>query len=235
MIRSLDRCVWTSAALLSALILPSIFHQPVGWIPPAVVTALAVLAAVRPYDALLIVAGLGPLAGVIFVVLRTGTPAHIFSKRWRSPSSPALRSGAFSGLGRPRCVRRLYVSVILLLTLVLASAAFSAAVMVAEEPGWTPVTLLRSLTVEDYLVLSNPITAAGLFAEGLLLLLAVSDLCGEAPGRRRDVARMLVIAAAAAAFSTSCVSPQWRSPARIHGAHFSASWPACASTSISAT
>ena len=89
---------------------------------------------------------------------------------------------------------------ILLLILVLASAAFSAAVMVAEEPAWAPITLLRSLTVEDYLVLSNPITAAGLLAEGLLLFLAVSDLCGEAPGRRREVARMLVIGAAAAAF-----------------------------------
>ena len=72
--------------------------------------------------------------------------------------------------------------------------------MVAEEPGWAPITLLRSLTIEDYLVLSNPITAAGLLAEGLLLFLAVSDLCGEAPGRRREVARMLVIGAAAAAF-----------------------------------
>ena len=102
---------------------------------------------------------------------------------------------------RPPALRPwLYVSVIVLLALVLASGAFSAAVMVAEEPGWAPITLLRSLTVEDYLVLSNPITAAGLLAEGLLLLLAVSDLCGEAPGRRRDVARILVIGAAAAAF-----------------------------------
>ena len=163
-------------------------------------TAVVVLAAVRPYDALLIVAGLGPLAGVIFVVLRTGdSGAHFFEamtvafiagfavQRVFRPRPPSLRSW-------------LYVSVIVLLALVLASGAFSAAVMVAEEPGWAPVALLRSLTIEDYLVLSNPITAAGLFAEGLLLLLAVTDLCGEAPGRRREVARMLVIGAAAAAF-----------------------------------
>ena len=200
MIRSLDRCVWTSAALLSALILPSIFHQPVGWLPPAVVTALGLLAAVRPYDALLIVAGLGPLAGIIFVVLRTGDHGgHFFEamtvafiagfavRRVFQPRPPSLRPW-------------LYVSVILLLAIILASGAFSAAVMVAEEPGWAPVALLRSLTIEGYLVLSNPITAAGLLAEGLLLLLAVTDLCGEAPGRRREVARMLVIGAAAAAF-----------------------------------
>ena len=200
MIRSLDRCVWTSAALLSALILPSIFHQPVGWIPAAALTALAIIAAVRPFDALLVFAALGPLAGVIFVLFRTAESGGRF---YEAMAVAFIAGFAVRRIVRPRPPSTrpwLYVSVILLLTLILASAAFSAAVMVAEEPGWAPITLLRSLTIEDYLVLSNPITAAGLFAEGLLLFLAVTDLCGDAPGRRRDVARMLVIGAAAAAF-----------------------------------
>jgi O-antigen ligase len=75
----------------------------------------------------------------------------------------------------------------------------SAAILVVEQPSWPPVELLHSLVIEDYLIVSNPITAAGLFAEGLLLMLAVADLCGGDPRRRREIARMLMIGAAAAA------------------------------------
>jgi O-antigen ligase len=200
LIRLLDRSVWTSAALLSALILPSIFHQPVGWAPIAAVTALAIVAALRPYEALLILAALGPLASMIFVLLRTGESGVRFHE--------AMAVAFLGGFALRRIVQPrppafgpwLYASTILLLALVLASGAFTAAIMVAEEPGWPPMQLLRNLTVEDYLIFSGPLSATGLFAEGLLLFLAVAGLCGSVPARRRDVVRMMIIGAAAAAF-----------------------------------
>ncbi|MBA2260248.1 MAG: O-antigen ligase family protein [Acidobacteria bacterium] len=200
MTRTIDRAIWTSAAILSALFLPSIFHQPIGWAPAALVTILAIAAALRPYEALLVFAALGPLATMVFVLVRTADS----NVRYHEATALAFLGGfAVRRLFSPRpspLPPWLYVSVTALLALVLASGVVSAAIMVVEEPAWPLMQLLRNLLVENYLVLSNPITAAGLFAEGLLMLLAVADLCDGVPARRRDVARMLIIGAAAAAF-----------------------------------
>lgn len=54
--RLMERAAWMLAAVLAGLCLVSIYHQPVGWGPLLVVTALALGAACRPYDALLVLA-----------------------------------------------------------------------------------------------------------------------------------------------------------------------------------
>ena len=101
---------------------------------------------------------------------------------------------------RPPVPNAWHASVIVLLTLVLASgdvqrrharrrgSRIAADAAVAELDRSSTIWCCRAR-----------LPAAGLFAEGLFLLLAVADLCSGAPGRRRDVARMMVIGAAAAA------------------------------------
>jgi O-antigen ligase len=79
MIRHAARiAVWLAIAALSAVLVSAFFQKPI----PASVTAglagLAALAVWRPGDALVVLAGLGPLSGVIQAL--TGTPyhAHLF-------------------------------------------------------------------------------------------------------------------------------------------------------------
>lgn len=193
------RAAWMLAAILAGLCFLSIYHQPVGWGPPLVVTALALGAASRPYDALLVLAGLGPLAAAVFGLTRTGSVSLNFAE--------ALTLAFLAGCAARRGVqpRSLVIpapvrwSAIILLTLALASGIVNATIIRTENPDSSVTELVKTYVTNDYLVSSNTLTSTMLFMEGLLLLLIVADTCARECSRRDGVLRMMVLGASVSA------------------------------------
>ena len=193
------RTLWASAAALFAALLLSLYYQPVGWAPAALAASLALLAVFRPFDALLVLAALGPLATVIFVLARTASIGVSFER--------AMVLACLCGWSLRRAFepRQLAVSpwlrwsAALLVACAVASAAVGAARIAAEQPGVPLPELLHSLLVRDFLVNSNDLSAAMRFVEGPLLLLIIADLCAAVSERRGQVLAMMVAGAAAAA------------------------------------
>jgi len=193
------RVLWTSAALLFTAPLVSIFYQPVGWIPVALVVGIALLAAVRPFGAVLVVAGLGPLAIAVFLAVRDGTMAL----RFEEPVVLAALVGW--------CVRRaiqptplavhplVRASASLLMAAALASMVVATARVLTEHPGMPAAAVLVPLLVEDYLVNLGEFSAGLLMVEGALLLLLVADMCAAGPAPRTRVLTLMIAGAAAAA------------------------------------
>jgi O-antigen ligase len=193
------RASWVLVALVAALLLQSIYHQPVGWAPGSAVAALAVFAAFRPFQAVLLLGALGPLAGIIFVLIS----AHGAGLRF----AEALALACIAGWSARRAVQGhplrvspwLRWTVMPLIAAALASSVVYGAVMLAEDPSLLGTGILPAFIVRTYLVDANPVSFAMLFAESLVLLLVVADTCA-ADGRRREaLLRMMVIGAAAAA------------------------------------
>jgi O-antigen ligase len=193
------RASWVLVALVAALLLQSIYHQPVGWAPGSAVAALAVFAALRPFQAVLLLGALGPLAGVIFVLIS----AHGGGLRF----AEALALACIAGWSARRAIEGhplrvspwLRWTVMPLIAAALASSVVYGAVMLAEDPSLLGTGILPAFIVGTYLVDANPVSFAMLFAESLVLLLVVADTCA-ADGRRREaLLRMMVIGAAAAA------------------------------------
>ena len=195
----MERAAWMLAAFIAGVCFLSIYHQPVGWGPPLVVTALAVGAASRPYDALLVLAGLGPLAATIFALTRTGSVSLNFAE--------ALTLAFLAGCAARRVVQpRSFAvsapvrwSAMILLTLALASGIVNAVIILIESPDSSISELVRTYVTSDYLVNSNTLTSTMLFMEGLLLLLIVADMCAGERSRRDGILRMMVIGASGAA------------------------------------
>ena len=193
------RGLWGCAAVVLGGLLLSLYYQPVGWAPIAVAASLAVLAASRPFDALLVLAALGPLATVLFVLTRVGSIGLHFEQ--------AMTLACLAGGSARRALepRRLAVSpwlqwsAALLITSAVTSAVVGGARIAAEQPGVSLPELLHSLLVRDFLISSNDLTAAMLFVKGLLLVLIVADLCAAAPEKRARALVMMVLGAAAAA------------------------------------
>ncbi len=193
------RASWVLVTLVATLLLQSIYHQPVGWAPGSSVAALALFAALRPFQAVLLLGALCPLAGIIFVLIS----AHGGGLRF----AEALALACIAGWSARRAVqgRPLRVSpwlrwtVMTLIAAALASSVVYGAVMLAEDPSIAGTGILPTFIVRSYLVDLTPVSFAMLFAESLVLLLVVADTCAV-DGRRRDVLlRMMVIGAAAAA------------------------------------
>jgi hypothetical protein len=197
--RLMERAAWMLAAVLAGLCFLSIYHQPVGWGPPLVVTALALGAASRPYDALLVLAGLGPLAAAVFGLTRTGSLSLNFAE--------ALTLAFLTGCAARRVVqpRSLAVSApvrwsaMILLTLAIASGIINAVIIRIESPATSVTELVKTYVTSAYLVSSNTLTATMLFVEGIALMLIVADTCAGERGRRDGVLRMMVLGASGAA------------------------------------
>ena len=196
--RPVVRAAWILATILTAAPLFSIFHLAAGWVPGALAMALAILAALRPFDALLILIGLGPFAATVLALTRSGSPGfNVFeaavlafllgcaARRAIQPQRlalPAPFASAAATLG----------------SLALASLITSAIIIWFERPGTTPRELLQSFVFQNYLIGSNTLTSGMLFVEGVALMVIAADACAGADGRQHRVLRMMVIAAAAA-------------------------------------
>ena len=194
------RTAWILAAALAGLCLLSIFHQPVGWGPRLIVTALAVGAAFRPFDALIVVTGLGPLAAALFELTRMGSA-------YRLRFGEALTLAFFMGFAARRAakLRPLAVpapvgwSAAILLTIALASGVVAAAIFRVEHMDQTIAGLVSRFIARTFLVDSNALTATMIFVEGIALMLIAAHLCSGEGSRRDRVLRMMVLSASIAA------------------------------------
>ncbi len=194
------RSLWGCAAILFSAFLLSLHYQPAGWAPQALAVSLVLLAAVRPFDAALVLAALSPLATVVFVLIRA-EPIDL-------PFERAMVLACLSGWSARRALEArplavstwLQWSAALLVLAACTSAVVGAARTVTEQPDVPRLELLAALLVRDFLTMRvNDVTAAMRFVEGALIVLLVADLCAAVPERRGRVLTMMVIGAAAAA------------------------------------
>jgi O-antigen ligase len=197
--QSLIRTISLCGAALAAVCLSSIYHQPVGWGPPLIVTALALLAAFRPYLALLVAAGLEPLGAVVLGATRTAPIALHF---YEALALAFLLGCAVRRVIVPRPLRiapAIGWSAALLITIPLTSAMVSAAAYRAEQIDRSILDLVRTGIVHTYLVDANPFTITMLFVEGVVLAVIVGDLCAANTRRREHVLALMIAGASAAA------------------------------------
>lgn len=195
----LARSIWAAVALLTGIFLQAFFQQPVGWPLALGLFALLVLTAFRPYEALLLLASLGPLSAILFIL--SGSEAR--GLRLFEAMTLAFLTGWAAGRAvrpRPFTVGALLRwSATLLGVAALASAVISGAVLLAELPEAGETKWVISRLARDYPTSWNPVSFAMLLVEGLLLLLAVADIWAGDPRKRDGVVRMMVAGAAAAA------------------------------------
>jgi hypothetical protein len=197
--RLMVRAAWTLATILTAAPLLSIFHQAIGWGPGVVAMALAAIAALRPFEALLILSGLGPFAATILALTRSGSATLNFfeatvlaillgcaARRAVQPQRLALPAPFASAAAT-------------LFSLALASVVTSAIVIWFEDSGTPARELLQSFVFRNYLIGSNTLTSGMLFAEGVALMVIAADACGGDRARQHRMLGMMVIGATAAA------------------------------------
>ncbi len=193
--RLIARTAWILATILAASTFLSIYRQPVGWLPGIVVTGLALGAAFSPYNALLVIAGLGSLSASIFALLRTSPVGLDFGE--------AMVLAFLAGCCARRVVqlRPLNVpspfawSAGILLLLALASGVVGATVLRIERPDRSLADLAQYFITRDYFIRANTIRSSMLFAEGVALMLMAADTCGGDRGRRDRLLRMMVVGA----------------------------------------
>src|SRR6476646_3143889 len=197
--RPVVRAAWILATFLTAAPLFSIFHLAAGWVPGVLAMALAITAALRPFDALLILIGLGPFAATVLALTRPGSPGfNVFEASVLAflLGSAARRSIQPQRLALPAPFATAAAT---LGSLALASLITSAIVIWFERPDTTPRELLQFFVFTNYLIGSNTLTSGMLFVEGVALMVIAADACAGADLRQHRVLRMMVIAAAAAA------------------------------------
>jgi hypothetical protein len=190
---------WVACAAGLLGLLTPLVQQPVGWGPRLVVAGIALCAAVRPPVALLVLLPMQAIAETLFVAVR----ANSIGLRYVEALTVAFLAGW--ALRQSTRTDRIHVDgwthtwVQALGIAALASALIDLVIQVAEIPGEAPLALLGRFFRYDYLHSAEPITAACLFVEGLLLVTAVADTCGRHPDQRVSLLRMLVLGAAASA------------------------------------
>ena len=190
--RSIIRTVWLLGAGLAAVCLLSIYHQPVGWGPPLIVAALAVVAVFRPFYALLVTAGVGPLSAALFGATRAQPIALNFSE---ALMLAFLLGFAVRRVAHPRplaVASSITWTAAILVAIPLAAAAVSAAAFRVERLDRTTLDLVRTFIAGTYLIDANPFTATMLFVEGVVLALVVADLCAHDGQRHEQVLRLMV-------------------------------------------
>jgi O-antigen ligase len=192
------RLGWSSVSACALVLLLSISFQPVGPLPGIVAAALAIATAARPFDGLLMLAGIGPLATILLVVTRSGSADLRFSE--------VLVLAFVSGWSahraanpRPLAVSRpLFWAIVLLVAAAAASAVVSVAGFAALQPGST-LTEVGAEIAHSYLSAAIPLPPAILLAGGLVLFLISTETCAGSPARCDAVLRMMVAGAAGAA------------------------------------
>jgi len=197
--RQAARVAWILATIVTAAPLVSLFYQPVGWGPRVVVAAVVVTAAWHPFNALLLLAGLGPFAATILALTRTGTASLNF---FEALALAVLLGWTVHHVIRPRGLSlpgRFGVAAAALLSLAFASVVTSAAVIRIEHPDIPVGQLLQSFVLRQYLIGSSPLTAGMLFVEGVALMVMAAESCARESDGQRRMLRMMVVAAAAAA------------------------------------
>ena len=198
----LRRAGWAVTCATLAVFLQSFFRQPVSPVLPAAIAALTVASALRPYPCLLVVAGLGPLATVILNLAR----GNAGSVQFGETIVLAFLTGWTARQvwkGTRLQVSPLIVSAALLLALAAIASGIAMWFGMRTEMQAEPLhELLQTYMLRDYPLRppgGEPVTAAVVFASGLLLLLATADTCAGLRDSRLMVLRIMVCGAAGAA------------------------------------
>jgi len=195
------RALWLVICLAGLLFLLPTFTTSLGVVLGVALPSLAMLAAVRPYDALLVVAALFPLAAALFAVAG-GRVAGI-------PEPEVLTLTLVTGwaagrMARPRplCLSPALTWSVALLFAVVAASGFVHDAAARAQPLTDTLLAGRSVVAAfvERILTSDTLRAASLFGQGLLLLLIAGDACAGEPRRRELVLRVMVYGAAAAAF-----------------------------------
>jgi hypothetical protein len=193
---------WAVTCAALAVFLQSFFRQPVALALACGVGAFTVLAAVRPFAGLLVLAGLGPLSTGIFNFARGSAGSVQFGET----VVLAFLTGWAASMARRgeplKAAPAVRVAVWLLSAAAVASAIVGWAGIRAEQQMQPTGELLRYYVLRDYPLRSpggEPLTAAVVFASGLLLLLAGSQICGGDAEKRFSTLRMMAVGAMAAA------------------------------------
>jgi O-antigen ligase len=195
----IERAAWTLAAILAALCAQSIYHQPVGWAPTLVAAALALAAATRPHNALLVLAAIAPLSTVLFVLIRTRPVSLDYGEVVTLAYLAGWLARRAVRPGPLRVAPTVRWSAIALLLVAVASGVINVGIIVTERQASSAKELFLTLIARDYLVNSNPFSSTLLFLEGLVLVLVVADTCAADRSRRDAVLRMMLAGACAAA------------------------------------
>ncbi len=197
----LRRIGWASVSAVALLLLQSLFHQPVGLLTMAIPVALLAAAAIRPFEALLLLASFGPISTILFVLTRTGEPSVQFAETL-TLAFIAGWAGRRTLVATPLAVSPgMRWASMLLLALAVASGLANWAGVRMEHLDEPVGALIQTFITRDYLLHlagSSPITAAALLCEGMLLLIIAADICAGSEDRRDAVLRAMVIGAAAA-------------------------------------
>ena len=199
--RLLRRVGWAAISLCAGVLLQSLFHQPVGLLVPAGILALVLVAALRPYHGLLLLAALGPLSTAVFH-LGTSTTINI-------QFAEALTLAFITGWAGGRAFAPAPLAVapgvrwaaVLLLVAAAASGVTQWSKIRMEALAEPLVDIVQRFLTRDYLLYgqgSAPITQAALVCEGALLLLIAADVCARSQAKRDSVLGVMVLGAAAA-------------------------------------
>ena len=187
-----------AGAFLATLLLLSMAPHA-GWPAWAVIGFVAVLSAWRPEDGLLVLAGLGPVAPML-AVLVGGDRGGV---RYVEALTLAFLAGASGRLAfSPRGLAvpaRIAWPAILLMVAALASGIVQSAPLRLQQPAFFTTGGIPIWLVREYLISYNAVVAALQFAEGVFLFVIAADIAARHPGRRVRVFAMMVTGATAAA------------------------------------
>jgi O-antigen ligase len=193
----MTRTAWSLACAGAALLLLPFYLHPIGITASALLAALVVASASRPYESLQAVAALLPLSTILFVLLR------IDAGGWRliEAMSLAFVAGAsfrFSVSRAPGEVpTALAWTTVALITAVVASGVVSTWVTLTQEFAVVTAGAIGE-RLHSYPIHVDPTTFAGQSAVGLLLFLTTIAICRNAPDRVDGVVKMLVLGATGA-------------------------------------
>jgi hypothetical protein len=183
-----------TTAIVAGVCFQSIYHQPVNALTSAVLTALALASAWSPLNGLLFLAGLGPIAALLAIVIHAPSSLHIGEAMTLAFLTGAAAHYALARHHDGRLDARIASAAALLVMAALTSGLVRVAVLVTEQPvlfasGWFPASLFN-----DYLIQSDELTAAMQFAEGPLLAVFAALACGTTRTAPRRVLRIVVVA-----------------------------------------
>lgn len=197
----LRAAAWLLGCALAAALAQSLFHQSVALPVKLAILLVGGAAAWKPYEALLVLAGLWPIVPVVLGAGQRQEGVLHFTEA----TALAWLAGWMGRHAFSREPLRVHAAV-RTLSLLLVLAALASAVVhfigaTAQQPDAAWTTLLITY-VRDYATHAPdawPLTSAAIFAEGLLIMLAAGHLTARWPERRGALLAALVAGAAAAA------------------------------------
>jgi O-antigen ligase len=189
-----------AAAVTATVLLVSMFGPRPGYVIVAIVWSVGLLSAVRPFDGLLVVSGIGPVMTALAIVLGSN---HV-GVRFPEALVLAFIAGASArrSVSRDRFAVRPFIGIpaAILVAAAVASAVISATVLGIEQPATPQWAGVPIPLITEFLTQYNTAVVAVQFAEGLVLFLLAADLCARHAGHRLRVLAMMVAGASGAAF-----------------------------------